>query len=217
MFKKGFCKQQWKQNWWVIILLIFYILSILSGFSSRIELETVLNLLTILTGLFAIIALVFTALQLREQKNQHKAEMEWQTIQLLEQKKQREAEIEWQKIKIAHGYMKRYNNPVFIKIFPVVAKKFRNFSNDDMANNPKWEELNKDLETKSKIYLFLNFFEEMALMYNKNYLNQKLIKDFFRLISMFYYQKAGNYIRYVQKTSPKEFTEWDTMNENFKC
>lgn len=175
-------------------LIIALIFSITYVFKIDLTLDLFVKIATILAAFSAAFSLIYLAEQLK-------------------------TSVEQEKTKRAYEYMRRYNDPEFIKNLPEIAKTLNSIIDENKADGEKWKELEENPDNwdkRFKLLLFLNFFEEMAIMYNKNFVNKELIKEFFRTMSIDSYNKAEKYIKKRQNKQEHLFRDWTKMNENFE-
>jgi len=134
--------------------------------------------------------------------------------------KQIKVTIEQEKVNRSHDFIKRFNDPTFGKMLAdailflkslqeeVKVKEFL----EKRHENPTW------IKMYQTIGICLNFFEEMGELYNRGLLYEELIDDFFSGGSIFYYEKAENYIKLRTEQTGRNhlFKEWQIMNQIFK-
>jgi hypothetical protein len=129
--------------------------------------------------------------------------------------------LQQEKITRSYDYIKRYNDPAFREILAQVGKFFRN---EQITESEKLEILFYNKETdgykdiRSSVAMHWNFFEDMAIFYNRNLLDKELITSFFKSISMDIFDKSRWYIEKMKiETQRDSFCEErKTMNDKLK-
>lgn len=189
-------KEFLKHFWWIWLSFLIYVLIYLFlKFILKFSLQVIINFLAIATGSFASISLIFAGLQLKKQHEQQKEN------------------TRWQKAQVAHEFIKRFNDPAFRED---LSKSITFLVDNKISNDEKYQIIEKNIELRSQIVLTLNFFEEMGIMYNKNFIDKELIKDFFKSISIDFYTNANFFIQKRRSLNPdhaKNFTQWQSMNK----
>ena len=152
--------------------------------------ETIL----ILTGVITAISVVYLAEQIRVASEQ-------------------------EKVKRSYEYLARYNSEDFEKTIKDACNFIRDgrITKDEKMDivsnrkNPKYK------TTRSTISLYFNFFEEMAILYNRNLLNKDLIRSFFKSITLSTYNDGKDIIDRLRKEGSKTFfKEWEKMNKDLE-
>jgi len=185
----------WTKLLFVSVIIIYFIgvYLIINGFYLLItKQQTLANTILILAGAVASLSVVYLAEQVRTASEQ-------------------------EKVKISYDYFTRYNSESFLK----TTKSSLLFLHDTAKSPDKRMKILTDksneenMQTKFHLQLYFNFFEDMAILYNKNYLNRNIIISFFKSISLQAYEKGADYISYVRGKKPTNFQEWEKMNKDF--
>lgn len=121
---------------------------------------------------------------------------------------------ELEKVKNSNEYLGRYNSEPFLKI----TQASLTFIHDTAKKSDKKMEVlfEKDKKIKFTLMLYFNFFEDMAVLYNKGFLNKDIIVGFFKTISLNGFEAGNDYIKYQRNGHPSNFKEWETMNKDFE-
>ncbi len=172
---------------------------------------------TIATAIVAIISLVYIAKQARAVREQ----VEQIREQAQGMREQTEVVREQAKTNRAYEYIRRFNDPT-MRIVKAEAVGF--LKNTSISEERKWAVLlggegnPNNIDLQSKVMLILNFFEELAIMYNRNLVHREIIESFFRKISLRYYEYATRYVseRRVRMNHPMLYGEWQEMNINLR-
>jgi len=118
----------------------------------------------------------------------------------------------------SHEFIKRFNSKEFIEIISNVKKCCEVFEDSNKSDNEKWNYVEADPKRKQDLNMFLNFFEELGLMYNEKLTNKKITKGFFKGISVGYFEKCYLYIkdRRIRQNHSTMFENWEKMVEELK-
>ena len=135
--------------------------------------------------------------------------------------KQIKISINEAKINRSHSLIQRYNNPVFGKMLSdaiMLIGEFRQGKGKlkDFAENTNLSP--GVIHAYQSVGISLNFFEEIGQFYNRGFLDDKLIEDFFGASSIYYYKEAESYIKFRMERKKDEelYSQWRTMNETFR-
>jgi len=179
---------------------------------------------TILAAIIAAATLVYIAIQAGAVKDQV-IEMKEQAERVREQaervREQTEVIRGQTKENRAYEYMKRFNDPSFRLM---AAAAIRLLEDPDVSETEKWKTLEdkKSLENvtlQANVTNLLNFFEELGVMYNKELIDEGIIKEFFPTISDVIYRYANKW--YIpgrrERTGRKTiYKNWKRMNDDLK-
>jgi hypothetical protein len=153
------------------------------------------DIITLITGAVASISVVYLAEQIRVAGE-------------LEQSKR------------SYEYFARYNNESFRETISDALAFIKDGSRSkdqrlDIISNRKNP---KHKQTRSIVTLYFNFFEDMAIFYNRGLLNKELIRSFFKSISLTAYEDGKDCIERLKKDAGKLsfYTEWEKMNSDFQ-
>lgn len=125
---------------------------------------------------------------------------------------------EHEKVKNSNDYLNCYNSESFLKTTET-SLLFINDTTKSSDEKMKILEDNTDSnnrKTKSHLMLYFNFFEGMAVLYNKDFLNKEIIASFFKSISTNAYSKGNDFINHIRQSKPTNFKEWETMNKDIE-
>ena len=165
------------------------------------------SIATIAAAIIAIISLIYIARQAGAVREQVEG-MRDQTDVMREHKK----------VDRAYDYLKRYQDP---RVRPIVVDAIHFLKREDKALKDKWKILEdkedaEHIDLKSKVVYTLNFFDELGVMYNRNLVDQEIIKDVFKDPSLIYYEYATRYITRRRREIPGVYADWEKMNNDFK-
>ena len=109
----------------------------------------------------------------------------------------------------AHRYLERYGNPDEL---PQIAAfhAFMNVAPDKEAGQlRRWRAMG--VLSRLKILRFLNFWEELAGMYNRGLVDRDLVQEYFGAPALYYLKMSHWFIRYEQKREPDALSQFQQM------
>jgi len=187
----------WKELLFISVLIIYFIAAflIISGFYLFFTGQKTLgDTVLILAAAVASLSVVYLAEQIRVAGEQ-------------------------EQVKRSYEYFARYNSEAFKETtteacaFIRDGGKTKDKKMDILINrkNPQYKTI------RPIISLYFNFFEDMAILYNRKLLNRELIRSFFKSISLSIYNDGKDCIDKlrVDANSTTLFKEWEKMNEDF--
>ncbi|MEK7571424.1 MAG: DUF4760 domain-containing protein [Patescibacteria group bacterium] len=128
--------------------------------------------------------------------------------------------VEQEKAKRSYEYFARYNNESFKEttaealVFLRDGGKTKNARLDIISNmkNPQYKKI------RPIVTLYFNFFEDLAIFYNRNLLNKELIRSFFKSIALTAHDEGKDCIDKLRAdaNSSTFYKEWEKMNEDLK-
>jgi len=125
--------------------------------------------------------------------------------------------IEQEKIKRSYDYFARYNSEPFRETITEALSFIRDTGRTrDQRWDLMWNKNNPDQKkTRSLVTLYFNFFEDMAILYNRGLLNKNFIQSFFKSISLTAYNDGKDCIDKLrtEEHRPTYYKEWEKMNK----
>lgn len=126
--------------------------------------------------------------------------------------------IEQEKIKRSCDFITRFTSPDF----RVILSSLHFFADENISDSDRWKRLytkdDPDIELRVKLAFAVNFFESMAMLYNKNLIDRKLTKHFFGKISLYYYELVKNFVKKAKENNralDNICEDWDKMYNEF--
>lgn len=119
----------------------------------------------------------------------------------------------------AHYYLQRYDDPQLIafveKAHYVIGKKRPVLSMDEAHARGEWWDM-LSFRDQFEVQLVLNFWEEMAGMYNRELVDQKLIDEYFGDAALDFWSRSQWLVHHLRAQSPGQalYNEWDEMRED---
>lgn len=240
-----FCNKYWLA---FTIVLIYISLPLVLGIFFGVKLETILSFFTILTGVFAIIALGFTAKGLNQNIEQEKINRSWDCLKLymnpscrkvissvgvflnLERITPQEKSdllvpgIEELEDKVKMVEVSTDFTDLLLRVMRCLNLK--NQEIDKIEKNEKGQQFIKGcalfyfFEIRSRVNFIQNLFETIGTLYNKNQLDKKIIKGFFKTISLKTYKQLEDVIEQrrnsLKQKQPTLFKQWEDMNKELQ-
>ena len=94
------------------------------------------------------------------------------------------------------------------------------FGNDFASEDGRWNDYinGKIPDTARHVFITLAYFEDLAMMYNKNYIDRELIRRLLKTIIIRYYEKS-EWFRKRAKANDGEsiYIEWDNLYKKLTC
>jgi hypothetical protein len=115
----------------------------------------------------------------------------------------------------AHQYLQRYDEP---HLLPYISKTHAVLTGDGEATAriATWDEMS--FAEQLDALLFLNFWEELAGMYNRNLVDRKIVAEWFGEAAVAYWQMAEWLVLHQRDQLPEEsiYDEWEEMCADIK-
>jgi hypothetical protein len=121
-----------------------------------------------------------------------------------------------EKINRTCDFIKRYNDPVQGKIFSDTLIILNDKKKREVLFVGKRIEDQNYVKLRQTIGLTLNFFEELATLYNNNLVHKEITEEYFGKISKIFFERCKKYIqkREAQTNREKIFEQWRIMNNS---
>lgn len=94
------------------------------------------------------------------------------------------------------------------------------FSDDFASEDGRWNDyINGNIpNTVLHVYITLAYFEDLAMMYNKNYIDRKLIRRLLKTIIIHYYEKSKWFRKRAKDRDGESiYIEWDKLYKKLSC
>ncbi|HVA19646.1 MAG TPA: hypothetical protein VMU55_05690 [Solirubrobacteraceae bacterium] len=115
----------------------------------------------------------------------------------------------------AHHYLQRYDEP---QLLPYIVKTHAVIKDDGTVSTriAKWDKMS--FAEQLDVLLFLNFWEELASMYNRKLVDRKIVAEWFGDAAIAYWQMAEWLVLHQRKELPEDgiYSEWETMCAHIK-
>ncbi len=110
----------------------------------------------------------------------------------------------------AHQYLQRYDEP---RLLPYIAKTHAVLTGDEqiVARIANWDKM--PFAEQLGALLFLNFWEELAGMYNRNLVDREIVAEWFGEAAVTYWQMAEWLVLHQREQLSEEsiYDEWEEM------
>lgn len=118
---------------------------------------------------------------------------------------------------LAYEYFKRFNDPTMHR-YRVCATEFLNVKGPrEAAHWDQWRSRGLTQTKRLEIVLVLNFFEELAGMYNRKLVDRDVVCEAFYAYSTEEWDKAWWFIERCCRTAPRTMDQWRRMNSDFSA
>jgi hypothetical protein len=113
----------------------------------------------------------------------------------------------------AHRYLERYGDPAELPHIVAFHAFMKIEPGREAAQLTRWRRMG--LLNRLKILRFLNFWEELAGMYNRGLVDKGVVRDYFAAPALYYWKMSSWFIRYEQDRDPDAMSQFRLMCEEF--
>jgi hypothetical protein len=111
----------------------------------------------------------------------------------------------------AHQYLQRYDEPQLLPYIDKAHEVLTRGDADKSTRIDRWEDMS--FRDQLDVLLFMNFWEEMAGMYNRKLVDRKIIDEYFGDPAIYYWKTSKWLALLMREQMPdaKIYNEWERM------